>query len=594
MNFTISSKKIDIKLNGQRESIIKNILNIKRNIENEKNNETSEIKLGRRLEQRSYNKLSEEILEHLITRYEIDNNKLPTKEELIDMMIDFLGNIPKSRDNYNLSNNISVINKNRKKKLGGGLLGQVYVFNLNPSQTKKNSKSLAYKHQVNEIPYNIDVHATSAVLLAFYGFQPKYYNKYLMENGYYENKNRNRIFEDFSSRGMNIVEKLVDREGSYLIEKNIKWYILHNFTNIADQIHNSMLRVINEEFIKIDLRCLNSETKNTKIEYYLNNLYKHINIFIDKRNQIIKELDKLLIIKEEFLIDLMIFRIKRGCIDISNIDLAIQVECLSSCYRVIKIKKFNTFHFERLVNYCKKNLINKHFQINPALSCMLFIFLKKNILNKNEYNNYLINFNKKSKKFREIADKIKQEEILIDIPNKNNIENNEIIKTETKEKNITENCEEKKDKETKRDKNDKIEEEIKEEIGEEINEEKELKIQNSIKIPDNIKIEFDNNYRITNNNNKRNSKFNFYFNFKKIKVENNNIDNSNYLTKDTKKENKDNNNKEEENNKNGSKLDLSFNLNNKGKDILNNKYDEFKKHKIKLKLCYSWIENNNP
>lgn len=65
--------------------------------------------MGRRLEQRSYEKLSKEILEHIITRYEIDNKKLPTKENLIDLMINFLGNIQKTPDYYNLKNGKKVI-----------------------------------------------------------------------------------------------------------------------------------------------------------------------------------------------------------------------------------------------------------------------------------------------------------------------------------------------------------------------------------------------------------------------------------------------------------------------------------------------------
>ena len=93
------NEKIDSELVANDESIIKDliksIISIKRQINKENNNETPEVKLGRRLEQRSAIKLSEEILDHLITRYQLDNNKLPNKEELINMMINFLGSIQK-------------------------------------------------------------------------------------------------------------------------------------------------------------------------------------------------------------------------------------------------------------------------------------------------------------------------------------------------------------------------------------------------------------------------------------------------------------------------------------------------------------------
>ena len=76
------SKNRDFKKNTNRETIINNlikdILNIKRQIDYEGLNEKVIIKLGRRLEQRSNEKLSKQILEHIITRYSIDNKTLPT------------------------------------------------------------------------------------------------------------------------------------------------------------------------------------------------------------------------------------------------------------------------------------------------------------------------------------------------------------------------------------------------------------------------------------------------------------------------------------------------------------------------------------
>ena len=53
-------KKID--------ELIEGILKIERIKQKENKDESIEIKLGRRLEERSYDKLSEEILEHLISR----------------------------------------------------------------------------------------------------------------------------------------------------------------------------------------------------------------------------------------------------------------------------------------------------------------------------------------------------------------------------------------------------------------------------------------------------------------------------------------------------------------------------------------------
>ena len=79
----------------------------------EDNNESEEIKLARRLKQSSNEKLSEEI----ISRYEIDNNKLPTKIPLIVLIINYLGNIQKSPDNYKFLN-ISKDNIKLKDKIG--------------------------------------------------------------------------------------------------------------------------------------------------------------------------------------------------------------------------------------------------------------------------------------------------------------------------------------------------------------------------------------------------------------------------------------------------------------------------------------------
>ena len=78
---------------NQISSLIQSILSLKTIKLSGIKTESSEIKLSRRLHERSCPKLSEKIARYLITRYEIDNNKFPSKIELIQMMIDFLGNI---------------------------------------------------------------------------------------------------------------------------------------------------------------------------------------------------------------------------------------------------------------------------------------------------------------------------------------------------------------------------------------------------------------------------------------------------------------------------------------------------------------------
>ena len=135
------NEKIDFELQGEKSELIQSILNIKRQEINENINETPEIKLGRRLEQRSYKKLSKEILEQKITRYEIDNDKLPSREKLIDIMINFLGNIQKTPDNYNLKNDKKIKYLNTKvPRVGQGFKGKIYSIKPNEFTTKKKRK----------------------------------------------------------------------------------------------------------------------------------------------------------------------------------------------------------------------------------------------------------------------------------------------------------------------------------------------------------------------------------------------------------------------------------------------------------------------
>ena len=162
-------EKIDHELENNKEAkikdLIKDILCLKRQKEKEGNNESEEIKLARRLEQRSNEKLSEEILNNIIIRYEIDNNKLPTKEILITLMINYLGNIQKSPDNYNFLN-ISKDNIKLKNKIGKGLNGEIYAIKPKNIKTKKEFKYYAYKKH-KKIPYPLNIHISSAILLAF-------------------------------------------------------------------------------------------------------------------------------------------------------------------------------------------------------------------------------------------------------------------------------------------------------------------------------------------------------------------------------------------------------------------------------------------
>ncbi len=220
------SNKLDNKRIKKIKTLIQYILNLKRKkIKENNNNEKPEIKLARRIEQRSNKNLTEKIALYLIIKYEIDNNKLPKIDELIQNMIEFLGNIQKSPQFYNLNYTKKEISFKVNEIIGNGSQGTIYSFNLKTNkQTKKPSKKLAVKLQKFKDPYPINIHITSAILLALYGFQPKYYNNYFMEIGSYPYKSDEREFHTLTG---NLYKKNI-------IKKNIKWFILYNFTNIAD------------------------------------------------------------------------------------------------------------------------------------------------------------------------------------------------------------------------------------------------------------------------------------------------------------------------------------------------------------------------
>ena len=464
--------KIDFEFSEEEKAeignLIQNILNIKRQKEQEGKDESPEIKLGRKLEQRSDPELSEQILKHIITRYKIDNNKLPQQEELINLMIDFLGNIQKTSNFYNLKNTESEIKKSYKlgETIGVGFHGKVYNFQLNSSQTKKSGKKLALKLVKEGIPYTIDIHITSAILLAFYDFQPKYYNRYFMEIGKYENKSKKRSFQNLQN------------ENTRIDEKNIKFHILYNFTNISDQVRNSMLRLSNNELMKIDLRRLNSERVQNNIEQYLEYFDTYKNMFSSNKIKVKKELNKLLNINEKFVVDLIKFRTKRGCFNASKKELAIQIECISSSYKVIKLLKSERPFFERILRKCKKDYENLHLGTNPAFSWMLYLLAKNNALNETEYDDYVIKFNKKSENFKRIAEELRTEEINI----QKKEEKIDVKKEETKNAEIKENKKEEKKVEIKKDNKKDVKKveikknEKKEETKEEKKEEKKVEI----------------------------------------------------------------------------------------------------------------------
>ena len=387
---------------NQMKNLIEYILNLERKKINENENESPKVKLARRLEQRSYKKLSKEIIIYLIIRYELEYKKLPSKHELIQIMIDFLGNIQKSPKFYKLKSNIREIYLNIDEIIGTGSQGTIYSFNLkNRNQTKKSSKKLAVKIQNYGTPYSIDIHITSAILLAFYGFQPKYYNNNFMEIGNYPNKSQKR---EFHSINCNYYKNTT-------VKNNIKWFILYNLTNIADQTYNFMERQ-NGELTKIDIKHLNSETREINIENNLIYFNKYLEIFKQNKERIIKELNKIFNIKEDFIIDLIIFRTERGGFAISKKILSKAVKCLSSCFKIKKIKDETSFI--HILNKSKKNFNGYHLEFNPALTWMLYILFQKNILNEEQYNECIDKFNEISGKYKKKA-KIIEEKFINEI-----------------------------------------------------------------------------------------------------------------------------------------------------------------------------------
>ena len=360
-------------------------------------------------------------------------------------MINFLGNIQKTPDYYNLKNEFIKTRCLKNCLIGKGVNGKIYTFKPEGLKTKKAKKKLAYKAQKFWKPYNIDKHIVSAILLAYYDFQPKYYNQFFMEVGMYDNKSSQRSFK-------NKERACLDSEK--LFENNIKWYILHNFTNIGDQIHNFMERIINKEFVKIDIRGFNTELKFSNIIVYLNYLDFYQESFRKKKNTIINELNKILNIKEEFLLDLIMFRTERGCFNnIKKEDVACNLEFLSSSYNVLKLTYKDDFNdiYNKYKDYWK----NKNCEYNIPLSWIFLYFLKINVFTNLKYKDYVYMFKNKAKKIEEFAKKIRKGEIKIDKKKEIKIEN-KCVSDEKKE--VKQEIKE----------DQKIKEEIKKEIKEEV------------------------------------------------------------------------------------------------------------------------------
>ena len=117
-----------------------------------------------------------------------------------------------------------------------------------------------------------------------------------MEISKYKQKSKERTFDEVSLEYKNKI-----------IKNNINWYILHNFTNISDQVNNYMQR-LNNDFVKIDIRRLNSEAMYNYMGMNLDHFDTNKNIFLQNKQIVTNELNKILIIKPEFLIDLIKFR----------------------------------------------------------------------------------------------------------------------------------------------------------------------------------------------------------------------------------------------------------------------------------------------
>ena len=222
------------------------------------------------------------------------------------------------------------------------------------------------------------------------------------------------------------------------INKNIKWFILYNLTNIADQAYNFMERDINRELTKIDINHLNSETRDSNIQNNFIYFNKYEEIFKQNKEIIVKELNKIFNIKEKFLIDLIIFRTGRGGYEIPNKILSREIKCLSSCYKVIRINDDTSFI--KILYKSKENFNKFHLAYNPALSWMLYIFFQKNFLNKDQYIECIDKFNKISEKYFKIAKKIEEKDL------NDEKDYDEIFRDDIEDKNFKNNSEKDKEK----------------------------------------------------------------------------------------------------------------------------------------------------
>ena len=212
-----------------------------------------------------------------------------------------------------------------------------------------------------------------------------------MEIGSYPNKSIEREFHSFNIK---------DYKKSS-IKNNIKWFVLYNFTNIADQTYNLMERNKNKEWVKIDIKRLNSETRADNIENNLKYFNTYEEIFKQNKDCILNELNKIIKIKEDFLIDLIKFRTEKGCFEITNKIISREIKSLSSCHKVLYLNKSTSF-FE-ILRKSKENFNGYHLIFNPALTWMLYILFKKNILNDSQYNEYINKFNEIGDKYEKVS-----------------------------------------------------------------------------------------------------------------------------------------------------------------------------------------------
>ena len=105
------------------------------------------------------------------------------------------------------------------------------------------------------------------------------------------------------------------------------------------------------------------------------------------------------------MLDLIIFRTRRGCFEIKNKKLLREIKCLSSSYKVIKIQG-NNLSFTNVLYKSREKYEKSHLSFNPTLSWMLYIFFQKNIIEEKQYDYYICKFNQIAEKYENISKNI--------------------------------------------------------------------------------------------------------------------------------------------------------------------------------------------